>query len=253
MNYAGRAPGRCVPIDFRGASGWLNRGEGGEVRAQSHHAQETSEQIVPGQSRTRVPSSTVAHATCTAGMRAQTAHAFLVGALIGGKIHALCRYSGSYAAISVPRTATRARFVLGGGHSKVRDRGAGVDCVLTESAAPHSILIVDDEPDSLETLRLLLIEEGYDTRVASSAAQALELIAQRRPDLLIADCMMPDMTGFDLCRILRSKNETRAIPILAYSGLTLPRHSDSDLYDWAVQKPRLEELLELIRLFRPAG
>ena len=96
---------------------------------------------------------------------------------------------------------------------------------MTESLAPHSILVVDDEPDSLETLRLLLVDEGFHVRVAADGIEALERIAELAPDLLIVDIMMPSMTGLDLCRRLRAQAETRDIPCIAYSGLYGDRKS----------------------------
>ena len=73
-----------------------------------------------------------------------------------------------------------------GGHSDSQiDSGAataGSDYV-TQPTAPYSILVVDDEPDSLETMRMLLEGEGFEVRAASSGAQALQMIAERRPDI----------------------------------------------------------------------
>ncbi len=109
---------------------------------------------------------------------------------------------------------------------------------MTEPVDPHSILVVDDEPDSLETLRLLLVDEGYDVRVASNGAEALERIAELAPDLLIVDIMMPSITGLDLCHRLRSHQETSHIPCIAYSGYPLTqRHGDDHPYDRVFLKP----------------
>jgi putative two-component system response regulator len=118
---------------------------------------------------------------------------------------------------------------------------------LSEPAAAPSILVVDDEPDSLETLRVLLLVEGFDVRVATSGPEALRLVDERLPDLLVADCTMPGMTGFELCGHVRARLETRGIPIVAYTSLQIPQHPNTDLYDWAVQKPHFEELLQVIR------
>ncbi len=119
---------------------------------------------------------------------------------------------------------------------------------MTEGTASQSILVVDDEPDSLETLRLLLMEEGFDARGASTAAEALSAIAERRPDLLIVDIMMPGMTGFDLCEHLRARQETRDMPIIAYSGYPMQAFSNPGPYDRVFLKPAdFGELVGAIR------
>jgi CheY-like chemotaxis protein len=123
------------------------------------------------------------------------------------------------------------------------------DGSVTKGDAPHSILLVDDEPDSLETLRLLLVDEGFDVRVAANGAEALERIAELVPDLLIVDIMMPAMTGLDLCTRLRAQPATCAIPCIAYSGYPLTqKHGDDHPYDRVLLKPT--DFAELLRAVR---
>jgi len=122
------------------------------------------------------------------------------------------------------------------------------DILVTESHSPHSILIVDDEPDSLETLRLLLTDEGFDVRVAANGTEALQRVAERAPDLLIVDIMMPLMTGLDLCRHLRAQVETRDIPCIAYSGYPMRQQRGDHPYDRVILKPAdFPELLNAVR------
>jgi adenylate cyclase len=114
------------------------------------------------------------------------------------------------------------------------------------------VLAVDDERDALEFLRLALSGVGYDFIEASSGAQALEMIEQRRPDLVIADVMMPGMTGLELCAQLRLRNDTQNIPIILYSAYPM-RHSNVGLYDRAFVKPAdLDELLGAISTLLPS-
>jgi CheY-like chemotaxis protein len=123
------------------------------------------------------------------------------------------------------------------------------DILVTEIPARHSLLVVDDEPDSLETLRLLLIDEGFDVRVAANGSEALQLVAERMPDLMIVDVMMPLMTGLDLCRQLRAQAETRHIPCIAYSGYPMrQQRGDEHPYDRVMLKPTdFSELLHAVR------
>jgi CheY-like chemotaxis protein len=98
-----------------------------------------------------------------------------------------------------------------------------------------TVLTVDDDPDAITLLRLLLRREGFEVLPASSGAEALACIHERMPDLVITDVSMPGMTGLDLCRHLRDSSETRHIPIVVHSGEPLPP-SDA-LYDCAFMKP----------------
>ena len=89
------------------------------------------------------------------------------------------------------------------------------------SRAP-AILAVDDNPDALAVLRLLLRGEGFEV-IAASGSGALQFMQQHfLPDLVITDYAMPAMTGLDLCNHLRSQPETRHIPIFLHSALSEP-------------------------------
>jgi DNA-binding response OmpR family regulator len=76
------------------------------------------------------------------------------------------------------------------------------------------ILCVDDEQDITELVAFHLTKTGCDVMTASNAHDALLMIAQRRPDLVLLDLMLPDIDGFGVCEILRRDPNTAAIPIL---------------------------------------
>jgi two-component system, sensor histidine kinase ChiS len=127
---------------------------------------------------------------------------------------------------------------------------SGADSVRAEKQRPL-ILAVDDERDVLDFLRVALAGAGYEFAEASSGAQALEMIDQRQPDLLITDVMMAGMTGLELCAQLRLRNDTQHIPIILYSAYPM-RHSNVGLYDRAFVKPAdLDELIDAIRTLLP--
>jgi len=69
----------------------------------------------------------------------------------------------------------------------------------------HQILIVDDEPDILEFLSYNLVKEGYQVITANNGKDALSLIAQNSPHLIILDIMMPEMDGVELCKKIRDE------------------------------------------------
>ena len=78
---------------------------------------------------------------------------------------------------------------------------------------PH-ILVVEDE-DSLATLlQYNLQKEGYDIALAGDGEEALLLVDERLPDLIVLDWMLPKISGIEVCRRLRQRNETRNVPII---------------------------------------
>jgi two-component system phosphate regulon response regulator PhoB len=83
------------------------------------------------------------------------------------------------------------------------------------------ILVVDDEPDIRSTVSFNLEREGFKTLVADAGRAALALAAgDPRPDLIVLDLMLPDMSGTEVCRQLRQSNATRRIPILMLTAKT---------------------------------
>lgn len=81
------------------------------------------------------------------------------------------------------------------------------------------ILVVDDEKDTTELLGMCLAGEGFRVLELTSGAFAVELAREHRPDLIILDLMMPEVSGLDVCRSIRSQRETADIPILMLSAL----------------------------------
>ncbi len=77
------------------------------------------------------------------------------------------------------------------------------------------ILIIDDEPELARALAYSLDREGFHSEIATTGHEGLEL-AQRapRPDLVLLDLMLPDMSGNDVCRALRASPDTRALPVV---------------------------------------
>ena len=80
------------------------------------------------------------------------------------------------------------------------------------------ILIADDEPNQLELLTYNLVQADYEVIRAEDGQQALDMIEEHRPDLAIIDWMMPQMSGIDVCRTLRSRSETKRLPIIILSA-----------------------------------
>ena len=82
-----------------------------------------------------------------------------------------------------------------------------------------TLLIVDDEPHVRKLLKILLENQGYQTLAASSGEEALVMVEEQPPDLILLDIMMPGMDGFDVARQLKTNKATSNIPIIMLSAL----------------------------------
>ena len=80
------------------------------------------------------------------------------------------------------------------------------------------ICIVDDEPTNVELLRFML-EDEYDVCVAHSGEEALQTIISSKPSLILLDIVMPDMSGYEVFKILRNNPTTSSIPVIFVTGL----------------------------------
>ena len=78
----------------------------------------------------------------------------------------------------------------------------------------HRILVVEDETDIAELLRHVFTREGFLVGVAHDGLTALEAARQEKPDLVVLDWMLPELSGIDVLKELRGRNETRAVPVI---------------------------------------
>ncbi|MCA9918884.1 MAG: response regulator [Anaerolineales bacterium] len=85
-----------------------------------------------------------------------------------------------------------------------------------------SVLIVDDEAMTRNLLRLMLERTGLRIFEAADGVEALAVVAQEKPDMLILDVMMPNMDGITVCERLRAQEETAELPIVLLSARTSP-------------------------------
>lgn len=83
----------------------------------------------------------------------------------------------------------------------------------------YTILIVDDKYENLQYLDKILKCEEYDIRATSNAMMALKASKLNPPDLILLDIKMPDIDGYELCRLLKKENELKEIPIIFISAL----------------------------------
>ncbi|MDG1168418.1 MAG: response regulator, partial [Sulfitobacter sp.] len=86
------------------------------------------------------------------------------------------------------------------------------------SVSQMQVLLVEDEPAQREVLAYNLEAEGYAVRRAENGEEAMMLIDEAAPDLIILDWMMPLMSGIEVCRRVKSRAETREIPVIMLSA-----------------------------------
>ncbi len=82
------------------------------------------------------------------------------------------------------------------------------------------ILIVDDNPQNLELLQIYLEDIDCDSLAAADGEQALDIINNQLPDIVLLDIMMPKMSGFEVCRRIKNNPKTAPIPVIMVTALT---------------------------------
>jgi len=119
--------------------------------------------------------------------------------------------------------------------------------------ARSRILLVDDEPDIVETVAFMLQTRNYSVSIASGGLEAIEKAKTEKPDLILLDIMMPDMDGYDVCMKLKTDKSTKDIPIVMLTAkgeneAVLKAHSiGAD--DYVVKPFSLPTLLGKLRKF----
>jgi CheY-like chemotaxis protein len=115
------------------------------------------------------------------------------------------------------------------------------------------ILVVEDEAPIRELLVALLRTHGHRTSAAANGALALARVGEERPDLVLADVMMPVLSGLELCRRLKADPATAAVPVLLMSAVDA-RYVDGAGADGFVPKPfELDQLEALIDRWLATG
>ena len=115
---------------------------------------------------------------------------------------------------------------------------------------PH-VLVVEDEESLATLLQYNLQKEGYDVGLAGDGEEALLLVGERLPDLVVLDWMLPKVSGIEVCRRLRQRNETRNLPIIILTArgeeTDRVRGLDTGADDYVVKPFSMTELTARIR------
>ena len=117
-------------------------------------------------------------------------------------------------------------------------------------SAPQ-VLLVEDEPAQREVLAYNLQAEGFDVTQASNGEEAMMLVAESAPDLILLDWMMPHVSGLEVCRRLKMRPETRGIPIIMLSArsedVDKVRGLEMGADDYVIKPYSLVELMARLR------
>jgi two-component system, OmpR family, alkaline phosphatase synthesis response regulator PhoP len=82
------------------------------------------------------------------------------------------------------------------------------------SLTPKKILIVEDEPDIAQLVKLYLEKDGFRPTIAKTGVEGLKLVKAERPDMVILDLMLPEMDGLEICKRIRTSLDTALLPIM---------------------------------------
>lgn len=94
---------------------------------------------------------------------------------------------------------------------------------MVKDASHKKVLIVDDEPDTIELVKLVLESGGFETVLAASGKEALNELEVSKPDIVLLDIMMPDMDGWEVFRKIKEKNAKMPIAILTAKAQNFDR------------------------------
>lgn len=104
------------------------------------------------------------------------------------------------------------------------------------------ILIVDDDPKDIETVKKILEGQGHQTSSAENGEQGIQKAQELKPDLIVMDIVMPGLNGFKTTRKITKNPDTKTIPIIALSS----KNQDSDKA-WAKMQGATEYLVKPVK------
>ena len=119
------------------------------------------------------------------------------------------------------------------------------------AAQTPRVLVVEDEPAQREVLAYNLQAEGFDVSQAQNGEEALMLVAEDMPDIIVLDWMMPNLSGIEVCRRLKIKPDTRSIPVIMLSArseeVDRVRGLETGADDYVVKPYSVIELMARVR------
>jgi DNA-binding response OmpR family regulator len=90
--------------------------------------------------------------------------------------------------------------------------------MTTDSVQQKRILCIEDEPEMIDLIRLILGRRGFDVSGADGGVEGLEAVLANPPDLVLLDLMMPDMDGWEVYQQMKAHEKTRDIPVIVITA-----------------------------------
>lgn len=87
-----------------------------------------------------------------------------------------------------------------------------------ETEKTHRVVYIEDDPEMIDLVTLILNRRGYQVKGAHGGRQGLEMVTQEPPDLVLLDLMMPDMDGWDVYQQLKANEATRGVPVIVITA-----------------------------------
>jgi len=114
------------------------------------------------------------------------------------------------------------------------------------------VLTIDDETEVLELLSELLDASGFSVKSSNDATKGLEIAKEFRPDAIVLDIIMPQMDGYQFCKLLKKEKSTKNIPVIFLTGVD-PQDDSGKAFQAGgqlfVKKPfRIDELVPVIKI-----
>lgn len=124
---------------------------------------------------------------------------------------------------------------------------------MTDKKILEEILIVEDSPTQAERLRYVLEQHGYRVSTAGNGREAMDLLANHQPNLVISDILMPEADGYEVCRFVRQHRDLQNVPVILLTALSDPvdvmRALECGADNFLMKPFEENQLLERVRLF----
>lgn len=116
---------------------------------------------------------------------------------------------------------------------------------ITASDSPL-VLVCDDDPSIREVVQAMLEQQGYQVMTVASGNQAIEQAMRSRPDVILLNLVMPDISGWETLATLKQHSNTQNIPVIILSGLLPDSTSQPEVSDWIVKPPNEKSLFQAL-------
>lgn len=117
------------------------------------------------------------------------------------------------------------------------------------------VLAVDDDPGILRIIEMLLSRSGYSVKTAASGEDALTLLRTLVPAVLVTDVVMPGMSGYDLCQVVKRDERLQGVPVVFLTAQGAPQDfktgHDAGGVVYMVKPFKPEKLLQVVRMMAP--